>query len=605
MGGFAVIVDWDRPVELRELEPMMALVPHRMTGALHLHATSHAVLAEGRTTSQTQGDPEQLATLGPLKIVGDLRLYDTSRLRALAGGDTATTGLDDRHLILAAFRRRGMHALDALDGDFAFVIWDDERRRVLAVRDRFAVKPIFFEVTPTGIRLASEVKQLVATSPRPVEPDTASLAEYITYEFAPTRRTFLTGIERIVASHALEGTASGIRHHRYWDPEPTRERHDPESLPGLFRDHLTEAVRRRLDTSLATVSQLSGGLDSPAIAAAAATLARSGETVDLTTVSAVYDDPSIDESHWIDDIVATQPFPHRRFIPEVGDIALFDDDMWTTDGPLTSPIRDIEHMTARIAAEIGADLVFTGNGGDHLGYQGHHLADMLRAGRPVRFGRDAVRSARWSGATIGGTILAPLRQVAPGPLRSLARRLRREEPPSVADLLVRRSDTHHGHPTAGIDPADIRSPLFTRINEMHSAIFAAYGLDLSHPYMDRALVEFVASIHPLDLPFDGSTKTLVRQAFTADLPSSVIDRRTATVANDYLLGALAPHRATYRDRFADLPDGASAFIDPVAYRDTLGRFDDGSLELADLMALWRAWQASAFLEGAIRYTAQS
>ncbi len=117
----------------------------------------------------------EITSLGPLSIVGDIRLHDHGRssVPSPAGMQRlpdSTTGT----LILTAFRRRGMAFLDAIDGDYAFVVWDDERRRVLAVRDRFAVKPIFFEETQTGFRFASEVKQLAATSSRPISPETSS-----------------------------------------------------------------------------------------------------------------------------------------------------------------------------------------------------------------------------------------------------------------------------------------------------------------------------------------------------------------------------------------------------------------------------------------------
>jgi asparagine synthase (glutamine-hydrolysing) len=607
MGGFAVVIDWEHPVDARAVNPMMALVPHRTTGGVRVHAAPHAVLAEGRTATRVE-DPWEIATLGPLSIVGDIRLFDTARLRALAGGGTATAGLDDRRLLLAAFRRRGMAALDAIDGDYAFVMWDDERRRVLAVRDRFAVMPIFFEETPTGIRFGSEVKQLAATSLRTAEPDTESLVEYITYDFSDTRRTFFTGVERIRASDVLEGTQAGITHRRYWDPEPSGERHQPSDLPGLFREHLTESVRRRLATSTAVVSQLSGGLDSPAIAAAAATLHRDGHPVDLTTVSAVYDHPSIDESHWIADIVAMQPFPHRDFTPAVGDISLFDDDIWAIDGPLTDPIRDMNERTAAIAAEVGAGLAFTGNFGDHLGYQARYLADLLRSGRPVRFARDVTRSARWTGRSVLATVTPPLRQLAPAPVRSLARRLRPNQPPGLEWTLVGRtppqptSDPRRGFPshTQAAIAADIREPLFTRINEMQSAIFATHGIELTHPFMDRNLVEFVVSIHPLDLPFDGRSKTLVRQAFAHDLPPSVLERRTATTADRYIADALTPHHDAYRDRYRTLPANAT-MIDPLAYRQATERYDRGTITTQDLMALRRVWQALSFTDGAIRY----
>ena len=606
MGGFAVVVDWERPVDPREVEPMMGLVPHRTTGGVRVHATPHAVLAEGRTTNQIEG-PWEIATLGSLSIVGDIRLYDTSRLRALAGGEAATAGLDDRHLLLAAFHRRGMAALDAIDGDYAFAVWDDERHRVLAVRDRFAVKPIFFDEAPNRIRFASEVKQLAATSVRPVAPDTESLVEYVTYDFSDTRRTFFAGIERIRASDLLEGTAAGITHRRYWNLETSVERHNPADLPGLFREHLMESVRRRLNTSKAAVSQLSGGMDSSAVAAAAANLHRIGTPMNFTTVSAVYDHPSIDESRWIGDITARQPLTHRDFTPVIGDISLFDEDMWTIDGPLTEPIRDLSVQTAAIAAEIGADLAFTGNGGDDLGHQAYYLADILQSGHPVRFAQDTVIAARWSGRSLLATMTPPLRQLVPNFVRLQARRFRVDPVAGLAWQLVDRereprSSSPQAFPsrTQAAIASNIRSPLYTWINEAQAMLFATYDVDQTHPLMDRTLVEFVVSIHPVDLPFDGRPKTLARQGFAEDLPASVLGRRTATIADTYLADSLAPQVDAYRERFPTVPISVPVIAGP-AYGTALDRQRDSGLQTLDLIALRRAWQVMAFIEGLDRY----
>ena len=363
MSGFAAIIDWREPIYRHQVDAMMSLVPYRSTAGRWIHATPHAVLAEGRT-SHDGSTQEGIATLGPLSIVGDIRLFRTDGLRTAAGGINAASGLDDRQLILSAFRRRGLDMLDALDGDFAFVIWDDDERRVVAVRDRFGVKPLFFEATPAGLRFASEVKQLAATSERSPTPEPRSVAEFLTYTFTETRRTFFAGIDRVRPSHLIEATEPVIRDRNYWDPEPTTVRHDPSALPVLFREQVVAAVDRRLRTSPITVGQLSGGLDSSSVAASAAILASRGSPAEFITASAVYDLPSVDESQWIDDIVAMQPFPHHDFTPVAPDMAAFEADMWVADGPFIDLIRDMNHATASIASDAGAGLVLTGDGGD-------------------------------------------------------------------------------------------------------------------------------------------------------------------------------------------------------------------------------------------------
>jgi asparagine synthetase B (glutamine-hydrolysing) len=609
MGGFAVVVDWDRPVQPGEAERMMDLIPHRATAGIRTHVTDHAVLAEGRTTHQVDDRPWSIATLGPLAIVGDIRLYDTGRLRAAAGGDTATRGLDDRQILLAAYRRKGIDFLDAVDGDFSFVIWDDAERRVLAVRDRFAVKPIFYEETPRGIRFGSEAKQLAFTSRGSPAPDPRSIGEYILQDFREATHSFLSGIRKVGASDVLIADAFGRTSARYWTPLPTGQRHDPSRLPGRFRDELIAATERRLRSSRATVCQLSGGLDSPSIAAAAAILIGRGSPADFATVSAVYDLPSIDESTWIDDIVALQPFPHIDFVPEVADISRLDRVMRIIDGPFVDPNPDMDAVAARVAVDRGAGLVTTGVGGDHISYQARYLGDLLRYGNVLRFARDTAAYARWSRTPITHAVARALRQTAPDAVRRVKQRIvtprsahdRRILGPVTTEALHEPMheavhDFGFGSQTQNAIASDLRAPRLAWTNETQAMTYGMYGLDVSHPYLDRDLAEFVISIDPRDLPFDGRTKTLVRQAFAADLPGSVLARTTPTFGDEYIRTVLRTQFDAYRARFPTVSDRAEGLVNQETYPTILARYDADSLEWAEALQLFRTWHAMAWVE---------
>jgi asparagine synthetase B (glutamine-hydrolysing) len=282
--------------------------------------------------------------------------------------------------------------------------------------------------------------------------------------------------------------------------------------------------------------------------------------------------------------------------------------MWLADGPLINPIRDIIHETAAIADAAGAHLVLTGDGGDYVLDQDHYLADILRIGRVRSFLSDLRASAAWRGVPIGSVASAPMRQLTPQPARVVARRLRSlkrapraslvrpcEVPDSPPD---RWSPSRLGFPseTQEVLAADIHHPIVAWMNEAQGNLFAGHGIDLTHPFFDRGVVEFVLGIHPGDLPFDGRSKTLVRQAFASDLPASVLDRRRKTIFDEYFDQALRPHHLEYRARYPSVGPNAAAIIDDTAYRRALRTFDEGQTTGRSFRTLQRAWYVMAWLD---------
>ena len=105
--------------------------------------------------------------------------------------------------------------------------------------------------------------------------------------------------------------------------------------------------------------------------------------------------------------------------------------------------------------------------------------------------------------------------------------------------------------------ATTQTALLTRILELEDTRYASVGNRVSHPYLDRqGLVEYLASIPIEDRPFDGRSKTLVRQGYVGRLPESVLERRTNTVSDPYLDDVFPGYRAAFVDRFPDVSTAA-------------------------------------------------
>ena len=271
--------------------------------------------------------------------------------------------------------------------------------------------------------------------------------------------------------------------------------------------------------------------------------------------------------------------------------------------------------TANFAVESGADLVVAGSGGDDIVDYDQLLIDRLATGSVTGRFRDAKVAASASPGRFARALTQGVKDAIPSGAKTLIRTTlyRRGE---SADTLIRQElwDAIESQPPV-MALFDFDFPMLTQtapvaaavhpsvawVNELQEAQYASTGIDLSHPYFDRQLIEFVASLPPRAHPFEGSTKPLTRRAFADHLPESVLTRHTKTVADDYLDHIFVLHARQYRERYPNLSPLAQAFFDNGRYLTLLSRADSGRLDFTTRESLWSAWTVMAWLDGFDRY----
>ena len=255
------------------------------------------VHAQLRTTFESHREAEPSSLDGDLTITADARIDDRVRLcgELRGAGQPASADDTDPRLILLAYRAWGSRCVEHLLGDFAFAIWDDGRRRLFCARDHFGVKPFFYRPEPAGFAFANSLEALRAL-PGGERLDDLAVADFLLFdELQDPGATIHAAIRRLPPAHALEVGGGDVEVRRYWTLDRAVEiRHRGDPLE-RFNAVLQEAVSDRLRTHDVCVS-LSGGLDSPAIAAAAKrALDRSGRPFALTAHTLVYDREIPDE----------------------------------------------------------------------------------------------------------------------------------------------------------------------------------------------------------------------------------------------------------------------------------------------------------------------
>ena len=68
----------------------------------------------------------------------------------------------DTEVLVHLYEEYGADLVHALEGMFAFAIWDSRERTLLACRDRFGEKPLFYSANAGQLTFASELTVLAA-----------------------------------------------------------------------------------------------------------------------------------------------------------------------------------------------------------------------------------------------------------------------------------------------------------------------------------------------------------------------------------------------------------------------------------------------------------
>ena len=180
----------------------------------------------------------------------------------------------DTEAIVHLYEDLGPEAFTELNGIFAFALWDQKRRKLTLVRDRFGTKPLYYTQTADGtVLFASEVKALLATGLVKASCDLEGLAEHLTFHNTFGDKTLFAGIKMLEPGTYMTCTEGRIEHHQYWDLDyaQSEEESHPESYyVDALRDLFSQAVKRQLMSEVPVGGYLSGGLDSGSIVAVAA-----------------------------------------------------------------------------------------------------------------------------------------------------------------------------------------------------------------------------------------------------------------------------------------------------------------------------------------------
>jgi asparagine synthase (glutamine-hydrolysing) len=520
---------------------MLAAAPHRGQ-CISLRSLGNCVLG---VANRAEFSDSAISSEGSVIAALSGRVDNAAELHAaLVAAGSPPASPTDADVVVAAFRAFGVDAPNRMRGAFAGVVTDG--RSLWCFRDHVGFKPLFYHNSPHAFVAASEPRQVVVGARMAEEPDLDVLEEMFFGRMASDAPAALKGVARLgqATTLTLNGDKS-VTLRRYWNPVELLEtgRFSAVDLRDRFLELLDQAASRSLTGK--DVILLSGGLDSPAVAAFAAPASRERGGRPLGALSAVFPDlPSVDERDYIELVARRYDIELHTYRPSAR--ALDDVDEWCRRFSSPVPILSIPEVAHAysLARSLGYNNVITGEFaefvfGSPIEIVPHYLTHgrWRTAARLLMAEHRRGASARSLAGHVWGTFV-PGRVAnwylhwrgldAPQRIPDWLDAEKVNEVPFRGDLLPSSRQRWRRLQLSGTEGATVSI-------EADETCAAISGVTIRRPLADIDLWEFFLSL-PADVKCpDLRFKSLARGLLRGVLPDEIIDRKRKTVFNEHVM----------------------------------------------------------------------
>lgn len=511
---------------------------HRATDGAKVYEDSNAVIGNFQLiTSVYQRNEVFLFEKYNCIITSDSRLDNRNDLIHRLALNNKKEDIGDSELILEAYKKWDNLCTDYLEGEFAFVIWNKETRKLFAATDHIGFRSFYYYSSADTFIFSSEIKGILALKKKPHSLNKNVLIDFLKNNFDGS--TFDTDV------YQLKG-ASQLSYQSKYGSKPLVSQYWTLKKQGKYQfikdvdwaecvtDLLTQSVRNRLHTDKPVGLALSGGLDSSFLAGILAKeLARKNKP--LYTFSHVvaekYKGSIADERYYIELTAKKYPNIVQEFVQLPEEIGPFDDlkDTCERTEALCYPFIYVDKALYSTAQKYGTGLFFTGFGGDFaISNKGSGMIyEMLRENQYQKAWHYLLFLKKYDKLSF----LTALRQLIIDPaiperFYILLRKYLRPDSIRLNDTLLAAANKKRIFGVGGsvkdrfariIEGGIIGGLLFNTQKKLS----ASYGLECTVPMLDKSICEFFMDIPPEQFLLNHNKRSLMRRAMQDYVPEEI------------------------------------------------------------------------------------
>lgn len=582
------------PPDSKSLKRMVASLHHRGPDSEGFRETPKISLGMRRLAiiDVETGDQPVFNETGTVAAVFNGEIYNYVELREdlARAGHSFRSDHSDSEVIVHLYEEHGLDFVHHLNGMFAIALWDDEADKLVLVRDRAGIKPLYYCRTAAGdLVFGSEPKALLVHPRVGRDPDFKALHHFLSLKNIPAPMSAYREIRQLGHGEmaVLEGGRLSLEHWWRLRFEETEEVDEDEAAARIL-ELLEDSVRLQMRSDVPIGAYLSGGLDSSAVVALMSRLGAGN----INTYTLVYEDelPNKDADRAFAREVAEQcGTRHHEQVVTAADIpSCIDDVLGSFDEPFSGVISTY-FLTRRISQDVKVAL--SGDGADELfaSYIGPRLARPLhvleqKGGASGPFSGDEEEALGDWRDDIGA--LKRILDRGDEAARRMGQYLYDDDQktalysPFMKDQVgsARTEDLIRDvyRSCGSSDPLnralflDFQTILPDQVLPFVDRLSMAHSVEVRPAFLDHRLIEYAATLPGRLKIRNGRVKHILKKALRGLLPDALVDRPKEGFimpVNDWLLGRLggfvsehlAPERLARHGMFA--PGAIEAVID--------------------------------------------
>ena len=445
----------------------------------------------------------------------------------------------DTEIVLKSLISNGIEAVEYFNGMFAIALYDTLEKKLLVIRDRMGVKPLYYYWDGQNFAFASEIKALLQLNfiTQNKSLDYTALNTLLHLGYSGTEFTFYKNIFKVPAGSFIEVTASGMEIHSYWSTYNVIQNEtvdDLYSAKEILRDLVEQSIRYRLKSDVPYGTFLSGGIDSSLVTA----VAQRNLSTKLNTFTIAFAENKYDESRYAKKVADYLSTNHTEMVVTQKEAAqLIPSILDTFDEPFADSSA-IPTMLVSKLAKTKATMILSGDGGDELfmGYGAYQWAKRLENRKVQLLRKPMYLASKLGNSRIkrAGTVLNyPDEMHIPSHIFSQEQYLfSRNEISSLLLPEAREEIVLNEFPqvartlsaTENQALFDInyylREDLLTKVDRASMK----YSLEVRVPLLDFNIVEFALNLNEKLKIHNETSKYLLKQVLYEYIPSELFDR---------------------------------------------------------------------------------
>lgn len=279
----------------------------------------------------------------------------------------------DTEVLLAAWSQWQKNCIDKLNGMFAFVVWDENKKSLTAVRDRLGIKPLFWHFDGRELQIASELKALISSVEKPIPLCTKAIQDYFSLGYVPEPKSIYQNYFKLPAGHYFEINTSALTMPEpkcYWDCLEYFQKPIMEHAFDIDKSKklLIDSVNKRMVADVPVGSFLSGGLDSSVISAVMS------NTGAVKSYAMGFDVSNYDETKEAEENSEEIGTQHKSITISYNSFEYLDELIAMFDEPFADNSTIPTYIVSKMASK-DVKVVLSGDGADELflGYRNYRL----------------------------------------------------------------------------------------------------------------------------------------------------------------------------------------------------------------------------------------